>query len=77
MHVCDAGQAISQSGAPLHVIVQSPSPQLVILQVCAAWQVSWHPPAGQSTVHDPPVQSWMQSPPGQLSAHVAPEAHSY
>ncbi len=60
-----------QSGAPLQVTVQFPPVQSVILQACALWQVSWQPPAAQSIVQEPPVQSWMQSPevPGHDVAH--------
>lgn len=52
-----------QSGAPLHDTVQSPPPpQFVSLQLNAEWQLSVHPPPGQSSAHVPPVQSSMQSP---------------
>jgi hypothetical protein len=51
-----------QFAAPLHVTVQSPAAQSVMVQVWAPWHVSWQPPPAQSIVQEPPVQSWVQSP---------------
>jgi hypothetical protein len=55
-----------QLGAPLHVTVQPPAVQWVMVHVWLPWQVKWQSPPTQSIVHEPPVQSWVQSPSVQL-----------
>ena len=65
-----------QVGAPLHVTMQLPPVQLVIVQLTALWHVSLQSPPEQAMVHAPPVQSSMQSPePGHRIAHDAAFVH--